>query len=260
MSVRVMSRVWDCMPASGTKLLVMLALSDYAADDGSRAYPAVNTLATKVGCSPRQARRLLKELVAEGWLEILHRGGKSGKSKDTTEYRIVLEMLTEEREPAKDWEKGVSLTPPPGMSPTTGGGVTHVTPRVSPVSPEPSGEPPKNKGKKGDSLFGGGDDPFEGTVLDTPAFRAAWAEWMMYRRQRKLPKLVAVSIKKAAKELVSYGEAGARASIEQSIAKGWNGLFEPRGTFTAGGKAAAALDRPDDEAEQDWGQHTKEID
>jgi len=72
--------------------------------------------------------------------------------------------------------------------------------------------------------------------LDTPAFRAAWSDWLAYRRQRHLPKLIPKSLDAQLKKLAGWGEPVAIASIRQSIENQWQGLFEPK----AGGGTTGA--------------------
>jgi hypothetical protein len=40
MSIKLMTMVWDAFPASGSELLCMLAMADWANDDGSSLHPA----------------------------------------------------------------------------------------------------------------------------------------------------------------------------------------------------------------------------
>ncbi|HNA29027.1 MAG TPA: helix-turn-helix domain-containing protein [Rhodocyclaceae bacterium] len=61
MSVRTLARVWEFSRHSGTHLLMMLAIADFADDDG-RAYPAVGTLAKKCRMSSRNVNLILAEL------------------------------------------------------------------------------------------------------------------------------------------------------------------------------------------------------
>lgn len=51
MSIRTMARVWDQSQHSGSELLMLLALADFADDDGN-SYPAVPTLAAKCRMTP----------------------------------------------------------------------------------------------------------------------------------------------------------------------------------------------------------------
>lgn len=85
MSVRVMAAVWEHSKATGTSLLMMLALADFSDDDGS-SYPSVATLATKCRMSVRNANHLLASLRDSGELKIRKNEGPKG----TNRYRIVL--------------------------------------------------------------------------------------------------------------------------------------------------------------------------
>jgi hypothetical protein len=62
--------------------------------------------------------------------------------------------------------------------------------------------------------------------LDTQEFRQAWQEWQQFRKDIK-KKLTPLTVKKQLKQLAGYGPAGAVASVNRSIANGWQGLFEP---------------------------------
>lgn len=46
MSIRTMSKVWECSQHSGSNLLMLLAVADFSDDDGM-AFPAVEKLAKK---------------------------------------------------------------------------------------------------------------------------------------------------------------------------------------------------------------------
>jgi Helix-turn-helix domain len=78
-----MSRVWEHSTHSGSELLMLLAISDFADDDG-RAYPSVQTLATKCRMSARNANHLLARLRDSGELEIRLGQGPRG----TNAYRV----------------------------------------------------------------------------------------------------------------------------------------------------------------------------
>jgi len=83
-----MARVWADSKHSGTELLMLLAIADFADDDG-RAYPAVTTLAEKCRMKPRNANYVLAALKASGELEILVNEGPKG----TNLYRVMLDRL-----------------------------------------------------------------------------------------------------------------------------------------------------------------------
>lgn len=74
MSIEVMTRVWKHSKMSGGALLVLLAISDCADDDGY-AFPSYKTLAEKSRQDRRQVIRDVKRIVAAGELRIDERGG-----------------------------------------------------------------------------------------------------------------------------------------------------------------------------------------
>ena len=93
MSVKVMAIVWDNFEEGGSLLLGMLALADYANDDGLNIYPSVESFGKKIRCGPSQARRILHQLIEDGYLEVVSNlnGGKPGSSRH---YRINIQRLT----------------------------------------------------------------------------------------------------------------------------------------------------------------------
>lgn len=88
MSVRTMAAVWERSQHSGTNLLMLLAIADFADDDG-RAYPAVPTLARKCRMKERNAQYILSELVESDELTIQRGKGPRGSNV----YRIKLASL-----------------------------------------------------------------------------------------------------------------------------------------------------------------------
>lgn len=65
-------------------------------------------------------------------------------------------------------------------------------------------------------------------ALESPPFRAAWAEWLNYRRDRRLSSREA-TIRKQLEMLSALGPARAIEAVHSSIRNGWQGLFEPTG-------------------------------
>lgn len=61
--------------------------------------------------------------------------------------------------------------------------------------------------------------------LDTPEFRATWAEWIQHRIEIKKP-MKPTSAKTLLKTLAAAGERKAIESINQSIENGWQGVFD----------------------------------
>jgi hypothetical protein len=89
MSVRLMSQVWE-LELSHSQLLVALALADHGDDAGSSIYPSIARIAWKSGYSPRQARRIVRELESRRLLV------KVGEPRGTrpTEYRMDVSACT----------------------------------------------------------------------------------------------------------------------------------------------------------------------
>ena len=65
-------------------------------------------------------------------------------------------------------------------------------------------------------------------TLNTPDFIQAWEDYVEYRRQRRLPKLVPMSVQRQWDRLSDYGPEVAIEAINQTIASGWQGLFPER--------------------------------
>jgi hypothetical protein len=130
MSIRIMSEVWQDADADGGKLLLLLALADHAGDDGW-CWPAVETLARMARLSRRHTQRLLRDLEAEGQIQIEER------DRTTSRYRVLA-------------DKGRHIVAPDAE--VTPGGDARVAEGVTPVSPEPSvnrqGEPSEKKESK----------------------------------------------------------------------------------------------------------------
>lgn len=80
-----MARVWAESKHSGSHLLMLLAIADFADDDGN-AYPAVATLAAKCRMQARNARVILAALRQSGELQVRENEGPKG----TNLFRITL--------------------------------------------------------------------------------------------------------------------------------------------------------------------------
>ena len=62
MSIKIMTRVWDNAPYEGNKLLILLALADFADEDG-QCWPSQAVLASKARCTVEYVRMATKAMV-----------------------------------------------------------------------------------------------------------------------------------------------------------------------------------------------------
>lgn len=96
MSVDVIDWVFDNSQARGTTKLVLLYLAERANSDGTKAYPAVATIAAKCGVSERTVQSALKELAAMGEIAYTGRGPRG-----TNEYRVTMQSTPQISHPAE---------------------------------------------------------------------------------------------------------------------------------------------------------------
>lgn len=88
MSVEAITFVWQTSKVQSTRLLMMLALADFA-DDLGECWPGIEALAQKVRVKVRNAQTILKKLVETGAIEIEYNNGVPTKTGRTNRYRLV---------------------------------------------------------------------------------------------------------------------------------------------------------------------------
>lgn len=79
-----MSWVWENGPDAQGDLLILLALADFADDEG-KCWPSMASVAKKARMEERSARRAIRRLQERGWLSC--EAGQGGRSK-TNVYRV----------------------------------------------------------------------------------------------------------------------------------------------------------------------------
>lgn len=82
-----MSLVWERAPYTAGSLIVLLALADWANDEGV-AWPSMERLAQKARIDRRSAQRIVRQLEKDGVLEVQHGGGRA------KQHKYVLKMNT----------------------------------------------------------------------------------------------------------------------------------------------------------------------
>jgi hypothetical protein len=106
MSIKLMSQVWE-KQVSHSEQAILLAMADYADDEGRNCYPSYDRLAWKTGYSERQVQRIIKDLCEKGILVILkpatqhqstHYWIRLSKAKDKPPFRVdTVSTLSESR-------------------------------------------------------------------------------------------------------------------------------------------------------------------
>lgn len=93
MSIRVMTTVWDARVFEGGTLLVLLALADWANDDGTKIYPTLKQIGEKAMLSERGTRECMRRLESSGVLALV--SAADGTPGRANEWRIDLPRLQE---------------------------------------------------------------------------------------------------------------------------------------------------------------------
>lgn len=138
MSIQTMTRVWSRSTHSGTELLLLLAIADFADDHGT-AWPSVETLARKARTTRRHVQRLLGRLVDSGELRVTRR------SRSTTSHGVSATHLYQVLVAVDNWGDKMSPLPPEGRPTGHGGGDLQVQRGATYRSHEPSLELSYNK-------------------------------------------------------------------------------------------------------------------
>lgn len=91
MSVKVSHLVWEYADLKGSPLIVLLAMADFADDDGSNVYPSRERLAKKARIDVRSVSRILTDLENAKLISVTEmETGQRGRYRN---YTIVLENL-----------------------------------------------------------------------------------------------------------------------------------------------------------------------
>ena len=77
--------------------------------------------------------------------------------------------------------------------------------------------------------------------LESPEFRAAWADWMRHRMEIKKP-YKPLGVEKLLEQLAAMGAVRSIAAINYSIANQWQGVFEPKSSDPPAPRPGAGSD------------------
>lgn len=159
MSVESMSVALRLPGLPPAEKLLLVGIANHDGDGG--AWPAIATLATYVGVTPRQVQKLLRKLEERGLLSIEVQAG--GTTKTRSDQRPNLYHLHLERGVAQDTPRGVAQDTPP----------------VSPRTPELS----LNRQQEEDTCPSGDERPSPSTPMDQYLEQFFLDFWSMYPRR-----------------------------------------------------------------------------
>jgi hypothetical protein len=188
------------------------------------AWPSQETLANAMNASDRAVRKWQKQLEKLGAI-IVDVGDGRG---NTNRYRLQLEALIQKSEVKAERRSGFSVA-----SADKGGTVFRW--KEEQRSDERGNRVPTERTKKvhiKEQAFVFPEN------LRTPEFAEAWQQWVQFRRESK-KRLTQSTIAKQLTKLAEFGSQKAIRSIEQSIERGWQGLFDPESRKARGNMAAS---------------------
>lgn len=133
-----MSWVFENGPSDPSERLILLALADYAADNGEWA-PSMIGIASKAGMTERGARGVIRRLEAGGWIETQVGGGRGGKSR----YRVIMKRPENPEQETRNDKPGMTNPEYGDAKPGTKRPKTRNQRSAEPSEPSlPSEEPP----------------------------------------------------------------------------------------------------------------------
>lgn len=216
-----MAAAWKGSRHGGTELLMLLAIADFADDDGN-AYPSVGTLAKKCRMKQRNANYILRTLQTSGELEIRVGEGPYG----TNRYRVNLAALALQPSAGVQRNAGVQrIARPPA---------THCANPLQPIAAKPSKNHQETPKAKASSF-----------VLPDWVPVDSWEAWVEMRVKIKKPltdRAKALALKKL-QGFLDLGQSIADV-LDRSTLNNWQDLFAIKNADANGagqfGKAQAA--------------------
>lgn len=212
MSISLMTMARKTALSTNSKFALM-ALADWADDNGSNCYPSVYELSEYLTCSERTVQRLLRELEVDGWIAVIGHanGGATSRRYCLNVPRMAAESQaeSERREIEKERRRrerkssdsnpfleGCQSVTPDNLSPvtTTTSGVTNqaqgVTGEVkrgdtavTPSTIDPPIDPPIKKNAPTRKAKGSTD------CLNKPedVTDQTWSDWLQLRKSKRSP-------------------------------------------------------------------------
>lgn len=194
-----------CSPATRGIWMDAICAMHEAARSGKLSGTA-DQLSRVLRCSPTQVRHAASELRANGAADVEECNGVVTlvNRRMQREYEERLAIKRRVRKHRGNADETPNVTPPSSSSSSTS-------------DPPIGGPPPPPRAE---------DVPIP-TKLDTPEFRAVWAEFVGHRREMG-KKLTPRAAKSQLDRMEAWGVHRAIAATRYSIAGGWQGIFEEK--------------------------------
>jgi hypothetical protein len=204
MSIKLMTAVWEREDLSPTHKLVLLALADWANDEGL-CWPSINRLSTKTSMTSRGVQKTIRTLEKMGFVRREESLGKGNR------YWISI--------PLNNVHPCTTFTPP----------LNHVHPTPEPRSPNTSETHQltvndiKPRAKRSYKM------QWEKAGLPDWIPQEAWDGWIEMRNQSKKP-LTARAVARAIQRLMQFRDKGQDLTevLDRSTINGWLDVYEIR--------------------------------
>lgn len=175
-----MQQVWTSSQSGGADRLVLLAIADNASDDGTDAWPSIDTLARKAHISSRTVQRCIDRLEALGELKVDRNAGgnlNTQSNRRPNRYSIILGCQSVTPDPVRG---DTRVTPNDGLGVTsatvrgdTGVTLTVLEPKKTPPACAPAREaPPVDNSASGEAPKSDTPQPAPVDTTDGEARRA----------------------------------------------------------------------------------------
>jgi DNA-binding MarR family transcriptional regulator len=214
MSVIKITQAWKTKCDTHTQKLLLIALADNASDEGF-CWPSTHTLSEKCNLSRQSVSKNLQQLEELKLIRICPTNGTSNRY-------WVLQDKEEAALFANDCAPSIRVG---RVSTTLTGGVNHVDRGVSTTLTGGVNHVDTNHNR---TVIKPSKNHQEIPVaLNTEEFLKAWTDWTTDRKHRKKP-ISPLAAERQLKKLAEWGAEKAIRAIDNAIAAGWQGLFEPK--------------------------------
>jgi len=234
MSVAATNYVWEQSPAEGADRLVLLALADFADEQGN-CFGSWGKLSEKTRLGRATIARSVKRLQAAGELVMVEKGHRklAGDGAEATVWQIpgVAEMGLRMRPVSLRDPSGIRMRPKwyQNETPTIRNikernkSADAPAPAISSPSLPSSSEKEAPKPKRAAApKF----DPASLPLPHGPGFAAVWVDLIEHKRQKRSP-LTEIGARRLLKQLAEFNERDAVEKMERAIVNNYSGVVFP---------------------------------